>query len=232
MIARGDLGVEMPLEKLPAIQKRAVTEVNRMGGIVIVATEMLESMIESPRPTRAEVTDVANAVLDGADAVMLSEETATGKYPVEAVSTMCRIVEEAEQGPAMEARRVRDFGDSTDIATGVAAAAVSASSRLRPELIATYSESGRTARLVSEFRPKARIIGFTPNADTMRRMCLYWGVEPIRVPRLKTTDAMVRLAKRMCIEHRMCHKGAILVVLSGVPLNEPGATNMMSVHTL
>ncbi len=230
MVARGDLGVEMPLEKLPAIQKRAVAEVNRLGKIVIVATEMLESMIQNPRPTRAEVTDVANAVLDGADAVMLSGETASGRHPVEAVATMCRIVEEAERGPANPARYVPSFEEARDVPTGVAAAAVAAATQLRAEIIATYTETGNTARLISEFRPQSRIIGLTPSVETVRRLSLYWGVEPILVPRLKSTDAMVQLAKQLCTERELCGSGSTVVVVAGVPLNQPGNTNMMSVH--
>ncbi len=230
MVARGDLGVEMPLEKLPAIQKRAVAEVNRLGRIAIVATEMLESMIQNPRPTRAEVTDVANAVLDGADAVMLSGETASGRFPVEAVATMCRIIEEAERGPATPTRYTPSFEQARDVPTGVAAAAVAAATQLRAEIIATYTETGNTARLISEFRPKSRIIGLTPSVETVRRMSLYWGVEAVQVPRLKSTDAMVQVAKQVCTERGLCNVGSTVVVVAGVPLNQPGNTNTMSVH--
>ena len=232
MVARGDLGVEMPLEKLPAIQKRAVAEVNRMGRIAIVATEMLESMIQNPRPTRAEVTDVANAVLDGADAVMLSGETASGRFPVEAVATMSRIVEEAERGPANPPRYTPSFEEARDVPTGIAAAAVAAATQLRAEIIACYTETGNTARLISEFRPKSRIIGLTPSLETVRRMSLYWGVEPVQVPRLKSTDAMVQVARKVCTERGFCTPGSTVVVVAGVPLNQPGNTNTMSVHRL
>ncbi len=231
MVARGDLGVEMALEKLPAIQKEAVKLANRLGGIAIVATEMLESMIQSPRPTRAEVTDVANAVLDGADAVMLSGETAAGKHPVEAVGTMCRIIEEAERtghlrlrGPSLE--------HLTDVSTGVAAAAVAAVTQMRAELLVAYTESGNTARLISEFRPHAQILGLTPNEATVRRMALYWGVTPMKVGRLQSTDAMVRQVKRLCAQEELCHAGKQVVIVAGVPLNTPGKTNTMSVHTV
>ncbi|MBI3183095.1 MAG: pyruvate kinase [Myxococcales bacterium] len=227
MIARGDLGVEMPLELLPNIQKDAVQTVNRLGGLVIVATEMLESMIHNVRPTRAEVSDVANAILDGADAVMLSGETAAGKHPVRVVETMARIVEAAEQRPAQfEA----PFGRSRDLSTGVAAAAVAAAAQLGVQLLVAYTESGTTARLISEFRPKAKILALTPNEAVVRRMALYWGVEGRKVRRLTSTDAMVGQVRRMCLEERRAKRGEPIVIVSGSPLGKPGKTNMMSIH--
>jgi pyruvate kinase len=231
MVARGDLGVEMPLEQLPGIQKRAVAEVNRMGGIVIVATEMLESMVGNPRPTRAEVSDVANAILDGADAVMLSGETAAGKYPIDAAATMARIVEETELGvgPGLRPSLVER---KDDLSTGVAAAAVAAAEQLGIETIVTYTERGHTARLVSEFRPRAQIIGLTPNADTVNRMALYWGVRGLQVGRLQSTDAMLRQVRRLCRDEGLCKVGTTVVIVAGVPLNEPGSTNMMSIHRI
>ncbi|HYH94821.1 pyruvate kinase [Hyalangium sp.] len=231
MIARGDLGVEMPLEQLPGIQKRSVAEVNRMGGLVIVATEMLESMVGNSRPTRAEVSDVANAILDGADAVMLSGETAAGKYPIEAAATMARIVEETERGVGLGLRpSLVDRKD--DLSTGVAAAAVAASEQLGIDTIITYTERGHTARLVSEFRPRAQIIGLTPSPDTVNRMALYWGVTGIQVGRLKSTDAMLTQVRRLCRDQGLCKAGQPVVIVAGVPLNEPGSTNMMSIHRI
>lgn len=231
MIARGDLGVEMPLEQLPAIQKRAVAEVNRMGGLVIVATEMLESMVGNPRPTRAEVSDVANAILDGADAVMLSGETAAGKYPIDAAATMARIVEETERGVS-SGLRPSLVDRKEDLSTGVAAAAVAAAEQLGIDTIITYTERGHTARLVSEFRPRAQIIGLTPNPDTVNRMALYWGVRGLHVGRLQSTDAMLKQVRRLCREEGLCKVGSPVVIVAGVPLNEPGKTNMMSVHRI
>ncbi|MFE8599229.1 pyruvate kinase [Archangium violaceum] len=232
MVARGDLGVEMPLEKLPAIQKRMVATVNRMGGLVIVATEMLESMVNNARPTRAEVSDVANAILDGADAVMLSGETAAGKYPVQAVATMARIVEETESGVVrnMEHPPFPDAQD--DISTGVAAAAVAAAEQMKIGTIVAYTERGLTARLISEFRPTARIIALTPNPETVNRMALYWGVKALQVGRLQSTDAMLRQVRRLCRDEGICKVGTPVVIVAGVPLNEPGRTNMMSVHRI
>ncbi|QRO01915.1 pyruvate kinase [Archangium violaceum] len=233
MVARGDLGVEMPLEKLPAIQKHMVRTVNSMGGLVIVATEMLESMVNNARPTRAEVSDVANAILDGADAVMLSGETAAGKYPLEAVATMARIVEETESGAIRSEFRPAPFPNSgDDISTGVAAAAAAAAEQMNIGTIVAYTERGLTARLISEFRPKARIIALTPNPDTVNRMALYWGVKPLQVGRCQSTDAMLRQVRRLCKEEALCQPGTPVVIVAGVPLNEPGRTNMMSVHRI
>ncbi|MFY0567149.1 pyruvate kinase [Archangium lansingense] len=232
MVARGDLGVEMPLEKLPAIQKRMVRTVNRMGGLVIVATEMLESMVNNARPTRAEVSDVANAILDGADAVMLSGETAAGKYPVQAVATMARIVEETETGVVRDTTNAPFPDAKDDISTGVAAAAVAAAEQMGIGTIVAYTERGLTARLISEFRPRAQIIALTPNPETVNRMALYWGVKALQVGRLQSTDAMLRQVKRLCNEEGICKVGTPVVIVAGVPLNEPGNTNMMSVHRI
>jgi pyruvate kinase len=232
MIARGDLGVEMPLEQLPGIQKRAVAEVNRMGGLVIVATEMLESMVGNARPTRAEVSDVANAILDGADAVMLSGETAAGKYPIDAAATMARIVEETERTAGNRMMRPSLVERKDDLSTGVAAAAVAAAEQLGIETIIAYTERGHTARLISEFRPQARIIALTPSQDTVNRMALYWGVKGLQVSRLQSTDAMLKQVRRLCREESLCKVGTPVVIVAGVPLNEPGRTNMMSVHRI
>ncbi|NTX62321.1 pyruvate kinase [Myxococcus sp. CA051A] len=229
MVARGDLGVEMPLEQLPAIQKRMVRVVNQMGGLVIVATEMLESMVSNPRPTRAEVSDVANAILDGADAVMLSGETAAGRYPIDAASTMARIVEETERG-VVRHQHHSPFERSEDLGTGVAAAAVAATSQLNIQTIVAYTESGHTARLISEFRPHARIIALTPNEAAVNRMALYWGVTGLQVPRVRSTDAMLRQVRKLCLREGICQVGAPVVVVAGVPLNVPGNTNLMSIH--
>src|SRR5216684_8881511 len=227
MIARGDLGVELPLERLPRIQKDAVGLVNRLGGIAIVATEMLESMINNARPTRAEVSDVANAILDGADAVMLSAETAVGKYPVQAVTTMARVVVEAEK---RSISRRTPFEHSNQIETGVAAAAVAATLQLNIGTIIAYTESGYTARLISQFRPAAKVIALTPNPSVVRRVGLYWGVTGRLVKRLHSTDQMIDQVKYICRQDRLCKPGSPVVVVAGVPLNVPGNTNLMTVR--
>ncbi len=228
MIARGDLGVELPLEQVPNIQKNAVRRVNQLGGLVIVATEMLESMVTAVRPTRAEVSDVANAIIDGTDAVMLSGETATGRYPVQTVETMAKIVLEAEK--RKDIRHGYPLEHSRDVSTGVAAAAVAAAQQLQIRTLVAYTESGYTARLISEFRPQADILALTPNPEIVRRMALYWGVRARLVGRLHSTDAMLRQVRRICREESICPAGAPVVVVAGVPLNQPGNTNMMTIH--
>jgi len=229
MVARGDLGVEMPLEQLPAVQKACVKLVNERGGLVIVATEMLESMITNPRPTRAEVTDVANAILDGADAVMLSGETASGKYPVEAVRTMAAIIEEMERHGI---RREQVYMATDDISTGVAAAAAEASDRLNAAVLVAYTQSGHTARLISELRPNARVLGLTPHPNVVRRMCLYWGVEGRLAPTLSNTDAMIAHVKKVCREEKLAPPGSTVIIVAGTPLNASGRTNLMTVRRM
>jgi len=227
MIARGDLGVEMPLERLPGIQKNALQKMNAMGRLGIVATEMLESMTTNSRPTRAEVSDVANAVLDGADAVMLSAETAIGKYPVQAVSTMAKVVVEAEKRSTSRRSPVEH---SKRIETGVAAAAVAASAQLKISTIVAYTESGYTARLISQFRPPAKILALTPNASIVRRMGLYWGVLARLVHRVHSTEEMIQQVRQICRDDHLCEPGSPVVVVAGFPLNVPGNTNLMTVR--
>lgn len=229
MIARGDLGVEMPLEQLPGIQKSAVAAANARGGLVIVATEMLESMVNSPRPTRAEVSDVANAIYDGADAVMLSGETAAGKYPVEAIKMMSKIVVEAEQRNPL---RASPYQSTDDISTGVAAAAVSAADRLGAAAIVAFTESGVTARLISELRPRSRIVALTPHAAILRRMALYWGITGHIAPRMSSTDAMIQTVRKLCARQGWAREGQNVVIVAGTPLGKPGSTNLMTIRRL
>lgn len=231
MIARGDLGVELPLERLPGIQKAAVAQVNRMGKLAIVATEMLESMVHSPRPTRAEVSDVANAILDGADAVMLSGETAAGDHPANAALMMSRIVEETERSCRVPPRAT-PFERSMEITTGMATAAVAAAQQLGIETIVAYTESGYTARLISEFRPRASIVALTPNPEVVRRTALYWGVTAYEVPRLRSTDAMISQVRHLCRAQGICRRGSAVAIVAGVPLNQPGNTNLLSIHRM
>lgn len=230
MIARGDLGVEMPLEQLPGIQKAAVKAANARGGLVIVATEMLESMVNNPRPTRAEVSDVANAIYDGADAVMLSGETAAGKHPVEAVKMMAKIVLEAERNNT--SRPAQPFQTTEDISTGIAAAAASAADRLRSAAIVAFTQSGMTARLLSELRPHSRIIALTPRAEIVRRMSLYWGITAHLAPVMTSTDAMIQEVKRLCAKERWAKPGQTVVIVAGTPLAQPGNTNLMTIRRM
>jgi len=228
MVARGDLGVELPLERVPGIQKRLVRQANLLAKPCIVATEMLESMIKSPRPTRAEVSDVANAVLDGADAVMLSAETAVGQDPVAAVATMARIVEEAERSVMA---RVRPELDG-DVSPGIAAAAVEAARSCGAKVIVAYTESGYTARLVAAFRPPMPILALTPSETVVHQLALAWGLEAHRVPRVRSTEAVMFRARSEVRRRGLGGAGDRMAIVAGVPLNEPGNTNLLTVQSV
>jgi pyruvate kinase len=235
MIARGDLGVEMPLERVPLIQKTAIERTNYYGKIAIVATQMLESMIVSPQPTRAEVSDVANAVLDGADSVMLSAETATGAHPIEAVRTMAAIVEEVERSARYQSLPdpTLDRGEST-FATAVAKACAAAAGQLGIGTICVYTRTGETARQVAEYRPQARIVAFTASEVAYRRMALYWGVTARRVPKaFDTTDEMIAAITQTLVGSGEVMRGEAVVIASAVPPNRPTfGASMMQIHRL
>jgi len=254
MVARGDLGVEVPLYQVPVLQKRIVNAGSRAGIPVIVATQMLESMMEHPRPTRAESSDVANAIFDGADAVMLSGETAAGKYPVESVKTMDRIVKEAESyirekpasddvsllqaSPTTPARRGRPrrFGGQvvdSDTPDVVAAAAVLASRRLRAKQIIAFSQGGFTAKLISHYRPETPILTFTHDVRVARRSQLIWGVRPIVMDsEVRHHDDVVNVVDRYLVEAGLAKRGDTLVILMGEPIEKRPFTNLMRIHVL
>jgi len=235
MIARGDLGVEMPLERVPLIQKTAIERTNYYGKIAIVATQMLESMIVSPQPTRAEVSDVANAVLDGADAVMLSAETATGAHPVEAVSTMAAIVEEVERSARYQAMPdpTLSRGEST-FATAVARACAAAAQQLGIGTICVYTRTGETARQIAEYRPQARIVAFTGSDVAYRRMALYWGVSARKVKKpFEGTEEMISTIAQTLVGAGEAMRGEAIVIASAVPPNRPTfGASMMQIHRL
>jgi pyruvate kinase len=231
MVARGDLGVELPLERVPLVQKTCIERTTHEGKLAIVATEMLESMIESPRPTRAEVSDVANAILDGADAVMLSGETATGQHPFDAVKTMGAIISEVEHSPRFRARPAPALDSNDSFATAVARASVAAAQQLSISTIVCCTETGRSARLLSEHRPAARVVAFTPRQETFRRMALYWGVTPFVIPSYGTTDEMLLSVSRVLVGRGLARRGEAVVITSGVP-GRIGSTNLMTVHRL
>ncbi|MBN2495787.1 MAG: pyruvate kinase [Deltaproteobacteria bacterium] len=233
MVARGDLGVELPPEKVPAIQKSTIAHANARGKIVIVATQMLESMVHNPRPTRAEASDVANAVFDGADALMLSAETAAGAYPVESLQMMVRIISEAERSPAFKtAARPRLIKDTSLFTNAVSKATVVAAEDIGSRLIVAFTETGNTARLISDYRPEARIIALTPHQDTYNRTAVFWGVEPVKVPKVRSTDAMLRQANHSLVELGFAKAGEEVVITSGVPMGQSGSTNMLKLHRL
>ena len=233
MVARGDLGVELPFEEVPWAQKRIITLCNRLGRPVITATQMLESMITHPRPTRAEASDVANAILDGTDAVMLSAETAAGQYPRLAVEAMTRIIGEIESHPPSwrrEERGALEKAVSTEFA--IAAACHEASQMLNSPCIIVFTKSGFSARVVASQRPAMPILVLTDQPRTYRQLALVWGVIPELVPHCDTYDAMVRLALAAVARRGLAHPGDRVIVTAGVPFDIPGTTNMMKVETV
>jgi len=226
MVARGDLGVELPAEDVPLLQKQIIEKSNLRGRPVITATQMLESMTEHSRPTRAEVADVANAVLDGSDALMLSAETSAGKFPVESLRMMDRIIRKAESSGTL--RRSYRSGDSYSEA--VALAAREAASAVRARYIVAFTLSGYTARLTSSFRPVVPVLAFTPDEAVVRRMRLYWGVEPMMMKELKSTDEVFRELDRILIKKRLARRGENVVITLSTPAGIDGKTNMMKIH--
>ncbi len=231
MVARGDLGVQLPLEQIPIVQDDILRRTNRAGRVSITATEMLESMTHSPRPTRAEVTDVANAVMEGTDAVMLSAETATGAYPAEAVRTMARICEVAETA-AVPDSQVAFLTSQPEFASAVTRAAVEAAADLSIETIVAFTESGSTARLLSKYRPHARIFAFTPDPATLRRMALYRGVQGRLFGRRDYTDLMIAAAEKHLEKEGICRRGEAVVMVAGVPPNVRASTNLLKIHVI
>ncbi|MDF1563546.1 MAG: pyruvate kinase [Deltaproteobacteria bacterium] len=231
MVARGDLGVELPLERVPIIQKLAIEKINACGKLVITATQMLESMTRSSRPTRAEVSDVANSVYDGTDAVMLSGETASGEHPIEAVRTMSKIVREVEASERFRQGHARSFMTSLPTFQNAAArAAVQAASDLGIGTIVAFTESGRSAELISEYRPEARILAFSPVARTLQRMALTWGVVPMHCRRFDSTDAMFGAVETDLLSRGLCQSGDAIILVAGVPPNQRQSTNLVKLH--
>jgi len=235
MVARGDLGVEMPLERVPLIQKMAIERTAAHGKISIVATQMLESMIVASSPTRAEVSDVANAILDGAGAVMLSAETATGAHPIEAVKTMATIVEEVERSARFAARPVAEIERTeSNFATAVAKACAAAAGQLGIGTICVYTRTGETARQIGEYRPQARIVAFTGTDIAYQRMALYWGVTARKVARpFESTDEMIAAVANSLLDAGEAMRGEAVVIASAVPPNRPTfGASMMQIHRL
>jgi pyruvate kinase len=226
MIARGDLGVEIPPEEVPLIQKGLIDKANKMGKIVITATQMLESMTEHLRPTRAEATDVANAVIDGTDALMLSAETASGKYPVETLRMMDRIIRHTELMAAIESSYIR----GKTFAEATADAACRAAEDMNAKILVAFTQSGFTAGLLSKFRPGVPIMAFTPDEKIRNRVCLYWGVTPKIMKLPATTDEMVSEVERLLVKEGIVKKGDSLVITSSSPLSAQGKTNFMKLH--
>lgn len=230
MVARGDLGVEIPAEEVPVLQKMMIEKCNHLGKPVITATQMLESMIQNPRPTRAEASDVANAILDGTDAIMLSGETANGAYPVEAVETMTRIAEVTEQSVIYDHQSRTQGGDDLTTTDAVCLASVRIARDLKAAAILTCTESGHTAISVARHRPNCKIIAVTPHDETIRRMQLCWGVQAIKGQAIINSDEMVKQAIATALGAGVIESGDLVVVTAGVPSGSTGTTNMIRVH--
>lgn len=230
MVARGDLGVEIPAEEVPVLQKMMIEKCNHLGKPVITATQMLESMIQNPRPTRAEASDVANAILDGTDAIMLSGETANGAYPVEAVETMTRIAEVTEQSVIYDHQSRTQGGDDLTTTDAVCLASVRIARDLKAAAILTCTESGHTAISVARHRPNCKIIAVTPHDETIRRMQLCWGVQAIKGQAIINSDEMVKQAIAAALGAGVIESGDLVVVTAGVPSGSTGTTNMIRVH--
>ena len=228
MVARGDLGVELPPETVPIVQKQAIEEARRWAKPVIVATQMLESMISNPVPTRAETSDVANAILDGADAVMLSGETSVGQYPIQTVETMARICASTEVAGA---DRVPPLGTKPKTLGGaITLAAVDVAEFVEAKFVCIFSESGDSARRMSRLRSLIPMLAFTPSEATRRRMALTWGIESVQVDRVGHTDAMYQQVDDILLGRKLAKKGDKVVVISGSPPGIPGSTNDLRVH--
>jgi pyruvate kinase len=232
MVARGDLGVEMSPEKVPVVQKQIIARARDFRLPVITATQMLESMTQNPRPTRAEASDVANAIFDGTDAVMLSAETASGRYPVQAVAMMDRIAREAEANAQPPVRRRRRDAELLSVAEAISDAVCHAAGELRMKVIAVFTESGSTARLISKYRPPSPIIAFCPNQEVRRRLSLLWGVLPRRIDYVKDIDSLAALAESRLLEEKLVVAGDIVGIVAGTPLGTKGTTNFMKLHTI
>ncbi len=230
MVARGDLGVELSLEKIPLVQKDIINRTNRAGRISITATEMLDSMRTASRPTRAEVADVANAVLDGTDAVMLSEETAVGRFPTRAVEVMDLVCREVESGMDIRGLGADFLRGEQPFPSALARACVEAADSLGLPAIVAFSESGATARLISKYRPNTRIVCFTAIEKTYRQMALYWGVTPKRLGRLDSTDEMIEWAAREALAQGLVSEGDGIAIVAGTAPHQAASTNLLKLH--
>ena len=233
MVARGDMGVEIPFEKIPPIQKRLIKKAYSAGKQVVTATQMLESMITNPRPTRAEITDVANAVYDGTSAIMLSGETAAGAHPVEAVETMALIAESTES-QIDYVTHFKAFGNdsNTTITNAISHATVTTAHDLGAKAIITVTKSGSTARMISKHRPQSMIIGCTTNDTVCRQMSMSWGVVPLMCDEKRNTDELFSHAVDVACKNGLVEKGDTVVITAGIPLGISGTTNMLKVETL
>lgn len=231
MIARGDLGVEIPAEEVPLVQKMIIGKCNQAGKPVITATQMLDSMIRNPRPTRAEVSDVATAIFEGTDAIMLSGETASGSYPVEAVKTMVRIALMIESSlDYKEILKSKSPASNCSITDSISYATCKSSLDLRAAAVISATTSGYTATNVSRYRPAAPIIAATPSEQVMRKLALYWGVYPIKIEKMQSTDLIIKKSVERALESGYVKNGDLTIITAGVPAGISGITNLLKVH--
>lgn len=230
MVARGDLGVEMPLEEVPLIQKEIIRRCNAAGKPVVTATQLLDSMVSSPAPTRAEVNDVANAIYDGTDALMLSNETAIGKYPVKAVETLHAIAVATEAAIAETGSQRRSDFHFLDLGASISHAACSIARERKIPVIVTMTQSGSTGRSVSRFRPKSRIVALSPFMSTCHQLQLSWGVTPVHVDTYASTDEMLTKAEALLLEKGFIRPGEFFILTAGIPIGQAGTTNLLKVQ--
>ncbi|WP_337798882.1 pyruvate kinase [Acidaminococcus timonensis] len=230
MVARGDLGVEIPMEDVPIVQKQIIAKCNALGKPVVTATQMLESMITNYRATRAEANDIANSIFDGTDAIMLSGETASGAYPLEAVQTMARIAKRTEEAiDYVHVFQHKGIGAQVQMTDAISHATVQIAQELEANAIMSITESGYTARMVAKYRPKATVIGVSPVEESLRRMILYWGVEPLKGENKPSTDALIDASLKDALAAKLIKKGDSLVVTAGMHVGKVGSTNLIQV---
>jgi pyruvate kinase len=232
MVARGDLGVQLPLDRLPLIQTDIIKRANAAGRVAVTATEMLESMTHNPRPTRAQVTDVAHAVMSGTDAVMLSGETAVGDHPAQTVRAMAQICHTIEEGTLPDQTAVPFVVGENDVASAVAQAATQIAKNVGARVIVAFTESGSTARLISKYRPHQSVVAFTPNTTTRRRMAMFWGIQPHAFERRDYTDDEIAAAATILEQEGVVSAGETVVMVAGVPPNFQASTNLVKVHVI
>ena len=232
MVARGDLGVEIPTEEIPVVQKMMIQKCNKAGKPVITATQMLDSMMRNPRPTRAEVTDVANAIYDGTDAIMLSGETAAGKYPVEAVKTMATIAKRTEETLNYDKLISKNSQNNESVTDAISHATCTTAVNLNATAIITSTSSGHTPRMVSKFRPKSPIIAATNDERVMRRLALTWGVYPVKAEIASNTDEVIENSIESAKQAKYINNGELVVITAGVPVGISGTTNLIKVHVI
>jgi pyruvate kinase len=233
MVARGDLGVDIPVEKVPVVQKEIIWKCNRAGKPVITATQMLESMVKAALPTRAEVTDVANAIFDGSDATMLSAETSIGDYPLESVKMMVKIARQAERRLPYE-KLLRERSEWMERKTDelISYDACLTAQQLGAAVIVAFTQSGHTAGRVSKYRPRAPVLAISPNEDVVGRTLLRWGVMPLRIDRITSVDELFALGSRLCRQLKLAKPGDLIVITGGIPVGQAGATNLLKVQTV